>query len=334
MHQNRTIYTLREYQDIVAYRWKHTLFWFARESENPGKYDLYFAKPAPRTVWLPGRPRKKYYNRLKNRVHCQIAHNATKYTFATLTYSTGSYTPNKAFFLMKSHIKEFFRLLRKRIPTLQYFWVVELTKRGYPHFHLILSSFVHHSVLKAIWWKVSSCSVVDIRMIPAGNLSGYITKYLTKQSKHTTRQFEIIFKKIDRLYGYSKKFFTKKEPTDSEKWFMISLSLDCFVQDHNLLRPDKEIEFWQIPPPEASFLLWSHSQIDHIDWFNDYPDIYTSIIYSRETNNLDMEQYYYEVQAMCLAYKWENEIDPVPDDLSSPIDSFNADSYQSTFQYE
>lgn len=244
MHQNRVDYTLPQYQDVLLTRWSRTLFLFAKKKKNNG-YDFYFAKPTPRTVWLSGKPRDKYYKRLYARLHHQLTLDKKKYTFCTLTYHTRKYSREYCCSLLKSHLKEFIRRLRVRYPRLQYYWIIELTKDYYPHIHFVFDHYCHHVIIRAIWYAVTKSYITDIRMIPAGNLASYLSKYLTKQRSQKVDQFTFIFKNIDRLYGSSKYFFSVYVKFESD-WLFINMTFSCDYHDKRLFRPPDNPDFWYI----------------------------------------------------------------------------------------
>lgn len=278
MHENRTKYSYEEYQDIIRKRWFNTVFWLAKEKEKPGTYSLYFAKPTPRTAWLPGKPRSKYYRRIKNKLTTQFRDSKKKYTFLTLTYDQNTNSKAFCFNMLKSNIREFIRLLRKRYKKIQYFWIIELTKNGYPHIHIIFDRYAHWKIINAIWRGVTDSYITYIKQIPSSAVAGYLTKYLTRQSKHTEYQFAIIFKNVDRLYGNSRDFFSIKVIKTDSGWLLISLSLDCYFNDFELLRPDPDCQFWELPSHYASMFIKTDDILDHIDWSCEFPDVYSYFI--------------------------------------------------------
>ena len=154
MHSNRSM-NYEAYQDILLYRWNTQLIWLGSKNAD-GLQSLYFARPTPRVIWLPGKPRQKYFKRLYARLYGTIKLSSDKYTFGTLTYHTEKWSRDGAALFLPEHLKEFFRRLRKKCKNLQYFWVVELTKLGYPHVHLIFNQYVHHVIIRAIWYAVQS----------------------------------------------------------------------------------------------------------------------------------------------------------------------------------
>jgi hypothetical protein len=245
MHNNRINYTLEEYQKVILHRWNSTVFMFARRNEYD-VLDPFFAKPAPRTPWLEGRPREKYYSRLYARLDHQLKNSTRKFTFCTLTYSTKKYSQRLACLQIKDHLHEFIKRLRKKYPKIQYFWVIELTKRSYPHIHIIFDQYAHWKIIKAIWYAITGSYIIDIRSIPPKSAAAYICGYVTKQRKSSSKQWAFIFKNIDRLWSCSRSFFTSKWVTEQE-FYLLAMSLSCYWSDNALKRPLSAEEFWEVP---------------------------------------------------------------------------------------
>jgi len=297
MHDNRINYSYPQYQAIIMDRWQNTLFWFARKGEE--RYDLYFAKPTPKLPWIPGKPRIKYYKKLFSKLFRQLQTGNFKYSFCTLTYHTRKYSAKYCFLLLKDHLREFIRRLRKRYPRIQYYWVIELTKNLYPHIHIVFNQFVHWTIIRAIWYHVTKSYITDIKSIPAGNLAAYMSKYISSQKKQSEIQWATIFKNVDRLYGCSKYFFFKSQTaTKPQEWFLISISTDIYTQDWRLDRKDNDEDFWLIPHHFAAGLLIYHG-VDHCNWQDSYPDIYQSFTqpYTRDEIYDFNDSWHYHVRS-------------------------------------
>jgi hypothetical protein len=270
MHQNRIDYSLQEYQEVLLDRWQKSILWL-------GDYDkdnlprLFFARVTPKTVWLPGKPREKYYRNIFYRLNNQLKISAKRYSFLTLTYDHKKYTPETAAMLLPDHIKEFFRLIRKRYKKVEYFWIVELTKNGYPHIHLIINQFLFWKVVRAIWYQVTGSKIIDIRSIPAGNLAGYVCKYVAKQEKQNQDQFSFIFSNISRLWNSSRGFFTKGDPKE-KRFILLGFSGNCWSSDDTIMRPNKETEIWEIDYDFAVPLLMYNQYIERS--LRDKPEVY------------------------------------------------------------
>jgi len=275
MHKNREIYSYESYQDVLLHRWNTTLLWLGSKDES-GLQSLYFCKPVPRVVWLPGKPREKYFKRLYARLHNTLNISAKNYSFCTLTYHTEKWSRESAAMLIPEHLKEFFRRLRKRVKNLQYFWVIELTKLGYPHIHLIFNQFIHHKVIRAIWYAITRSYITDIRKVPGNNVAAYVTKYLTKQAKHNEAQYAFIFKNVARLWSSSRNFFGAPQSYESEYVF-VGISFNCQISNNKIFRNDPEAEFWEVPLDFVLPLLHDNSfiernlnssEISFITWFD------------------------------------------------------------------
>lgn len=100
--------------------------------------------------------------------------------------------------------------LRRRFGPLEYFRCTEITKKGWPHFHLLIrSGFLPHAVVKDLWADLSGAMIVDLRQVKkTWEAYHYVTKYLAKLHKlpWTTRHI-----------AWSKHFFppTKEKPPSS-----------------------------------------------------------------------------------------------------------------------
>lgn len=260
MHANRELYTLDQYQSILEQRWHSGLIWLAKRDSN-GFPDFYFCRPVPRTVWLPGKPREKYYLRLRNKLKTQFRQSAKKYSFLTLTYCTRLYSPEEACARLKSDIKELLRRIRRRYKKIQYFYIVELTENGYPHLHIIIDKFIWWKVLKAMWGAITGSWIILIKSIPGRSVAGYLTKYLTSQKKSSDWQFAFIFKNIDRLWSSSRGFFAPAAAVISDNIFL-AMSWNLHVSKRFLFRPDDDTSFWKIPTYIAMPLLADETYID------------------------------------------------------------------------
>lgn len=60
--------------------------------------------------------------------------------------------------------------------------IVELTKAGTPHLHIIANvPYIHHTALSAAWRELTGSFIVDIRKVDdRRGVAGYLSNYLTK----------------------------------------------------------------------------------------------------------------------------------------------------------
>lgn len=87
-------------------------------------------------------------------------------------------------------IKHSWTILRKRIArhneqsTAHYVLVVEWTKRGAPHLHVLIQSrYIAQATLSSWWASIHGAPIVDIRRVRSQHeLTRYLSKYLTKDT--------------------------------------------------------------------------------------------------------------------------------------------------------
>lgn len=74
--------------------------------------------------------------------------------------------------------------LRRILGEWEYFRVLEVTKRGWPHYHLVVRSpYIHQPVLSKMWKELTGAQIVDVRQIrKVGDVYSYVVKYLCKQT--------------------------------------------------------------------------------------------------------------------------------------------------------
>jgi len=159
------------------------------------------------TVWIP-LPCKQWKCRfcanqkIKNlAIKCETA---KPDRLLTLTVDPSKWdNPRAAFDGTRRHVPELIRYLRKRFGACEYLRVTELTKGGWPHYHLLVRSpFLPHAVVKEKWKELTGAIIVDLR--PVKNhfrTYTYLVKYLSKMHKIGW---------TERHVSYSKGFFLDK----------------------------------------------------------------------------------------------------------------------------
>lgn len=116
-------------------------------------------------------------------------------------------SPRAAFDGTRRKVPELIKRLRKRFGTIEYLRVTELTKKGWPHYHLLLrSNFLPQPVVAKEWRELTGAKIVDLRQVKATfKAYSYLVKYLSKL--HTIEWTE-------RHVSYSKNFFPPYEPKE------------------------------------------------------------------------------------------------------------------------
>jgi len=161
------------------------------------------------TVWIP-LPCKKWSCR-----HCAVkkirdlarkTQGAAPNRLLTLTVDPSKWdTPREAFDGTRRQVPELIRQLRSQFGEFEYLRVTELTRGGWPHYHLLVrSSYIPHAKVKAIWQQLTGAIIVDLRQVKdTFRAYEYLVKYLTKMH-------EIAW--TERHVSYSKGFFLPPEP--------------------------------------------------------------------------------------------------------------------------
>lgn len=141
----------------------------------------------------------------------------------TLTIDPSFYeNPRHAFDETRRKVPECMRHLRTRYNSVEYLRVTELTRRGWPHYHLMVRSpYIPHEVVKRIWKQLTGALIVDLRQIKGSlNTYTYLVKYLSKMHKIGW---------TDRHVSYSRHFFPKEDIPQKEG---LDLSDQTIIESH------------------------------------------------------------------------------------------------------
>jgi hypothetical protein len=123
----------------------------------------------------------------------------------TLTVDTKLHeTPHGAFKATGPKVTHFATRVRRIIPEFEYLKVLEVTKKGWPHYHLVVrSQFIKQAECSRIWAELTGAPIVDVRKIKKpSDVYYYVIKYLGKQK---------YIPWTDRRMSWSKNFFVKQE---------------------------------------------------------------------------------------------------------------------------
>jgi len=134
----------------------------------------------------------------------------------TLTVNPKCYiTPREAFEETRRKLSEFAKVIRKQTGEFEYLRILEVTKKGWPHYHLVARSpYIKQKWISAVWNDLTGAPIVDIRSIKkVGNVYKYVMKYLCKQT---------YIPWTNRRVSWSKKFFPPVEKTTKGKWKLLS----------------------------------------------------------------------------------------------------------------
>jgi len=103
----------------------------------------------------------------------------------TLTTNPAMYDSKLSAFLDATRkVNLLFKRLRRAYPrrSIQYALVWEVTKKGWPHAHILLRApFIPKALISQIWHELTGAWFIDIRAVQgAAHVAGYVAKYITK----------------------------------------------------------------------------------------------------------------------------------------------------------
>ena len=103
----------------------------------------------------------------------------------TLTVNPALHTsPREAFDSTRRQLPKFSQHFRRQLGEFEYMKVLEVTKKGWPHYHLVTRCpYVNQTDLSAKWDALTGARIVDVRAIKqTRDVYWYVTKYLAKQA--------------------------------------------------------------------------------------------------------------------------------------------------------
>lgn len=165
--------------------------------------------------------------------------------FITLTVDPSRFSdPGEALKAIYDGYKKLIQAIRRdRKKDFQYFSVIEFTKKGWPHLHILQrGSYLERKWLSEKWSSFGVGRIVDIRQVKgSGNVKEYLAKYLSKDGEAVKHHL--------RKVRFSKGFFlpAEKKPkllrNFSFKISMFSFETEVLVQSAGWRLLGKEGEF-------------------------------------------------------------------------------------------
>jgi hypothetical protein len=137
----------------------------------------------------------------------------------TLTVDPAKWlNPRAAFDGTRRHVSTLLRDLRPKYGEIEYLRVTELTRNGWPHYHLLVrSGYLPHPVLAKRWNELTGAKIVDIRPVTkTWRAYTYLVKYLSKIHH---------LEWTERHVSTSKGFFPPEPPPKHEKLSLENVSV-------------------------------------------------------------------------------------------------------------
>lgn len=165
----------------------------------------------------------------------------------TLTVNPAMHeSPRAAYDATRRQIPELSKRIRKGYTEFEFFRVLEATKKGWPHYHLVTRSpYIPQGELSSIWNELTGAWIVDVRALHRRtNAYWYVVKYLGKQAHipWTDRRAtwtKNFFRKTDFAPGESlhilRPYFANAHPADHCRWcyegaYLERYSKNCWIK--------------------------------------------------------------------------------------------------------
>lgn len=98
----------------------------------------------------------------------------------TVTTDPSILSSDEAFKSIANRWHHVLRNLRRRYPTLRFFRIIELTKSGLPHMHILVDQYIDWHEFRRALMRADFGRVLHYAKVPKGVAVLYLTKYLTK----------------------------------------------------------------------------------------------------------------------------------------------------------
>ncbi len=155
----------------------------------------------------------------------------------------------------------FIKRLRRVYPSIKYFRVVELTKSGRPHFHILLDRFVSHEWVTENFPAVGGAKINWEKWIDKQNVFSYITKYITKATGAGEEANKFFYLTGMRQFSASRGlyFMIKK----NRSFYVVCMKgdpdLEAVLSRSRRNNSERLVPLARYGPgPEDVFIVWSH----------------------------------------------------------------------------
>ena len=198
---------------------------------NPDSQKFYLYKPKMQSIYGTLEQKTTYYKNLRAKLVLNKQNTNKKISFVTLTYDTKLYSNVEVVNRCKRDMQLWLKLIRNRMGKINYFWIVELTKQNYVHFHIIFKEYIPAKIIRSCWIKTTGSIITDVKGVSRKAAAKYITKYISDATKLSPEQARFLYENnFKRLYANSKGFFEKRtKPKGIYKLIGIVSSPTCII---------------------------------------------------------------------------------------------------------
>jgi predicted RNA-binding protein with RPS1 domain len=157
--------------------------------------------------------------RLRNKI--QSVFKNGRWRFLTLTLDRKLYSNEIAIQKMNYFFNLFWKRFKDNNQRFSYFKIVEFTKNGMIHLHILINKYLKINEIRDVWRSITGSFmvwIVDIKN--KGMLSLYLSKYLSKSSNKKHNEYFYLNK--TRRYSYSQQLdLPKDEPTGFHRTYIL-----------------------------------------------------------------------------------------------------------------
>lgn len=172
-------------------------------------------------------------------IRCELA---DPNKFITLTVSPKHFLdPREAYDQTRRKISDLTKLIRKEKGEFEYMRILEITKAGWPHYHMLARApYIQQKWLSDTWAGMTGAVIVDIRKIQKkDNVFRYVAKYLCKQT---------YIPWTNRRVCWSHKFFPQVQKTEHAESTLVEKTLRRIHPAEYLSTEHDGAEVQQISP--------------------------------------------------------------------------------------
>lgn len=239
----------------------------------------------------------KFYKKTRQQQKKKIDH---LFTFVTLTYPSEQRHDDN--FLKRNHLNHFIIKSKRDYNIENYLWRAEVQKNGNIHFHLLYDKYIHHEKIKKDWNTIiegdlyvseyqkkngnkepNSTDIHGLKNV--GNISSYISKYMSKTESEDDRR-----RKIEgNLHGCSDKIRDIKQPIltsllddyydPKDRIYQVNSLID-FVRNSDLVQWEAESENYSttiITKAPLSEIIQNFSPRLYTEYKAHYQDLSTKL---------------------------------------------------------
>jgi hypothetical protein len=149
--------------------------------------------------------------------------------FMTLTLGTRQVSRADSEERLKLAWSRLRKVLHGVYPGLEYVWVMEYTKWGQAHLHLLVNTYIPQRVLSRLWKEASGGSyIVDIRQPGVTAVARYIAKYVGKEAGR--RRAGGLQRVNANLFGTSRGIVFQPYRKKSQGWVVVKGSMQSWKE--------------------------------------------------------------------------------------------------------